>query len=298
MKILNRIFWTISHAYERKVRQPRRARLWLRKKAPFEHRTTGGLLFKLHPDEYIDRFIFIEGIYESRFLNLVRAYFKRAKARAALDIGSNIGNHALYLSGCFQEIHCFDPNPLVIERLTENIKLNRLGSIFVHPVGLSNRQCELAFVVNRDGDLGSSHFVEEPDEETIRLPVAIGDDYLSNVDLQTIDFIKIDVENHEPEVFEGLRRTIARDRPIIAFEYHGGRVSLSHFERIAAVLPGYVFAEAQYMPAAASLWRKLQWHFTQEGRPILVRFDRPVARTYENILAFPDKLTFKQFRDA
>lgn len=294
MAFLRGISWALGHVYERKVRQPMRARAWKSRRTAFEHRTVRNLVFKLRPNEYIDRFIFIEGIYERRFLDVVRAYFEAVPATVALDIGSNIGNHALYLSDCFEEIHCFDPNPVAIERLRENVRLSNLSSIAIHPIGLSNRKAELWFLVDH-ADLGSSHFVDSPEEGTIKLPVAMGDDYVDNLGLKSIDFIKIDVENHEPEVFEGLRRTLHRFRPIVAFEHHGGKVPQSHFDRIAAVLPNYMFRELQYLTADASITGKLWWHVRRAGRPLLVAFEQPELRTYENILAFPDVRTLLQF---
>jgi FkbM family methyltransferase len=278
--------WAVAHAYRQKIQRPWRAKAWGRHDAPFEHRT-GNLTFRLYPGEYVDRHIFIEGIYERRFLDLVRSYFLKHPGSAMLDIGANIGNHALYLSDCFEAIHCFDPNPTVIRMLEDNIRLSRLSNIAVHRVGLSNKAGEMPFLENRDGNLGNSGFVEIAGKDTIMLPIEVGDDYVSRLNLSKIDFIKIDVENHEPEVFEGLKQTIATHRPIVAFEYHGQEVD--HFARIAATLPGYVFAEARHAPDHASSLTKLRWHLKHRGRPELAEIQQPEARTYENILALPDR---------
>jgi FkbM family methyltransferase len=285
---VNGLIWAASHAYRQKIQRPRRAMAWDRKDAPFEHRT-GNLTFRLHPGEYVDRFIFIDGIYERRFLDLLRSYYGRHPGSAMLDVGANIGNHALYLSDCFEAIHCFDPNPTVIRMLEDNIRLSRLSNIAVHRVGLSNVSGEMPFFENRDGNLGNSGFVETADKDTIMLPIEVGDDYVARLNLSKIDFIKIDVENHEPEVFEGLKQTIAKNRPVIAFEYHGQEVDESHFQRIAATLPGYVFAEARHAPDHASGLTKLRWHLKHQGRPELAEIQQPEARTYENILALPDR---------
>jgi len=245
-------------------------------------------MFRLHPGEYIDSCIFIDGIYERRFLDLTRRIFHAPMGNVALDVGSNIGNHALYLADCFRQVHCFDPNPIAIERLEKNVELSRLNNITAHAVGLSDRADHLAFVVNREGDLGSSHFSAAGESDSIVLPVTKGDDFVSEHNISGVDFIKIDVENHELEVFTGLKETIIRDRPIVAFEYHGGLVPEGNFEKIRSVLAGYIFVEAKYIDENASLWEKLKWHFAQQGQPSLTRFTRAEPRSYENILAFPD----------
>jgi FkbM family methyltransferase len=289
------IAWAVGHAYRRKVQQPRRLRQWKTKQRPFEHRAAGDLTFRLYPGEFIDRHIFVEGIYEQRFLDFVRSYYELHPGTVALDVGSNIGNHALYLSKCFRQIHCFDPNPVALQRLRENARLSGSTNLVIHPVALSNAAGELPFVVVSDGNLGASHFTDDPDKATMTVPRVVGDDYIAG-QLQALDFIKVDVENHEPEVFEGLQQTIAKYRPTIAFEYHGEELPLEHFVRIAAVLPGYIFAEATHARAEESTWSKLVRQLAHRDRPTLERFAMPEQRLYENILAFPDEGTFERFK--
>ena len=293
---LRGVFWAIGHAYRQKLRQQWRSRLWLTKRRPFKHRTARGLIFRLHPREYIDRFIFVDDFYEKRLLDFLRAYYERRPGGVALDVGANIGNHALYLKDLFKEIHCFDPNPVVVERLRDNISLNCANNISIHPVGLSNCTAELPFLINLHGDLGSSRFVEASQSDTISLPVVVGDDYIEQAGLSSVTFVKIDVEDCEAQVFEGLRRTIARHRPVVAFEYHGSRLNLRNFDQIAAVLDGYIFAEARHAVSDLSLRAKFLWHISHRGRPTLSIFSQPERRTYDNILAFPDEATFEQFK--
>jgi FkbM family methyltransferase len=283
--VVNGLLWAASHAYRQKIVKPRRARAWERLTEPVDH-SVRNLTFRLYPGEYVDRHIFVEGIYERRFLDLVRSHFLKHPGSAMLDIGANIGNHALYLSDCFREVHCFEPNPTVIRMLEDNIRLSRLDNITVHPVGLGNKSGEMPFLENHDGNLGNSGFIQTANEDTVMLPIEVGDDYVSRLNLPKIDFIKVDVEDHEPEVFEGLRKTISAHRPMIAFEYHGQRVG--HFDRIAACLPGYVFVEPVYSPQHASKLVKLRWHLKNQGRPTLKEITgEPEKRTYENIIALP-----------
>jgi FkbM family methyltransferase len=277
----------VAHAFRREVQIPRRAKTWSGLTEPFEHRTEHGLTFRLHPGEYIDRYIFTDGIYERRFLELVRAHFL-GRGSVMLDIGANIGNHALYLSDCFKQVHCFEPNPRVVRMLEENIRLNNLqDKIVVHPVGLSNRSGKLPFFENHNGNLGNSGFVEAASQNTVMLPIVAGDDFVTKLNLADLAFIKVDVENHEPQVFEGLQKTIAKFRPVIAFEYQGQEVG--HYKQIAAAMPGYLFVEAHHAPEHASKLTKLRWHLKHQGRPTLSLIEEPESRIYENILALPDK---------
>jgi FkbM family methyltransferase len=295
MSLAAGIRWALRHAIERRFVVPLREHALSKKTEPFVYQTPDGFTFTLDPRQFIDRAIFTEGIYERRFLELVKKHYSLLPGSTALDVGANIGNHAIYLSRCFKRILCFEPCPIVLERLRQNIRLNRISNLEIHPVGLSNRAGSFPFHLN-ESSLGSSGFVTDATgTSTISLPVVIGDEYLESVGLSSLDFIKVDVESHEPEVFAGLKRTIARYRPVIAFEYYGQNSDRQRFDQIAECTPGYVFAEARHPDATASAAAKLAWHVKHMGAPVLVRFEAPERRTYENVLAFPGEESFDRF---
>jgi FkbM family methyltransferase len=220
----------------------------------------------------------------------------------ALDIGANIGNHAISLAKSFAVIHAFEPNPSVLARMRRNIGLNNIKNIETHGVGLGKADAQLPFKENLDGNLGASGFLKpgeivDDKARMLHLDVAQADRFLGGLKLDRLDFVKIDVEGWEPDVFEGLTTTVARFRPIIAFEFHGGSAPVGDFQRIVATLPGYVIAEARYAPADASLLNKIAWNTVHKGKPTFEIFQTPEARTYENIFAFPDDAAFRQFAE-
>jgi FkbM family methyltransferase len=285
----------IGYAWKRKVTDQRRLRDWQSRSHPFFHTTPQGRTFQLYPDQSIDKCIFIDGAYELRFLQVMERFFRGKSGAVMLDIGANIGNHAIYLSSSFDRIICFEPSPYIAERLKKNIALNKLTNIEVHTVGLSNREAALHYKLDTSGNLGASHFLDEADEQTIELPVCRGDEYLSGMEVNRVDFIKVDVEHHELEVFEGLTLTITRCRPIIAFEFHGTNLGSSYLDAIAAALPNYIFSEATFAPSSVSGLEKLLWQIRHRGLPELERIGVPEARFYENVFAFPDETTFGEF---
>jgi FkbM family methyltransferase len=285
----------IGYAWKRKVTDQRRLRDWQSRSHPFFHTTPQGRTFQLYPDQSIDKCIFIDGAYELRFLQVMERFFRGKSGAVMLDIGANIGNHAIYLSSSFDRIICFEPSPYIAERLKKNIALNKLTNIEVHTVGLSNREAALHYKLDTSGNLGASHFLDKADEQTIELPVCRGDEYLSGMEVNRVDFIKVDVEHHELEVFEGLTLTITRCRPIIAFEFHGTSMGSSYLDAIAAALPNYFFSEATFAPSSASDLEKLLWQVRHRGLPDFERIVMPEPRFYENVIAFPDETTFQEF---
>ena len=210
-------FLDFADRVKRKLLRPSRRRSYAAKTRPFVYRGAKGLRFRLHPGEYIDRAIFIEGAYELYFLRWIE---RNIRGRTFVDVGANIGNHALYLSRKFDAVHCFEPNPPIADRLEDNAALNDIP-IYVHRVGLGRVDAELPFRPNTSGNSGGSSFSANGFEATSVLPVRNGDAYFAAHGIEKIDLMKIDVEGFELEVLRGLQATIRRDQPVVIFEFDG-----------------------------------------------------------------------------
>lgn len=288
--MLDGLSFLAKRGFHRFVTQPRRSRRYAARTEPFIEKTREGLTFELDPGQEVDRHIAVDGIYERRFLHFIRDLLP--EGAVMLDIGANIGNHALFLSRHCSVIHCFEPNPTAWQRLERNVSLNRADNIKVHRVGLGSENAVLPFRENVSGNLGCSGFASSTQQlegryRTIEAPIFNADEYISGLDLDRIDFIKIDVEGLETELFEALRDTIARHRPLLAFEHHGHFAKPGDYERILACLPDYAIAEACYAPGEMGLLGKAKWNLVHAGKPILRRVVTPEARSYDNLLAIP-----------
>ncbi len=290
-------------AMHRLLIAPRQRRRWAAAREPFDYRSPEGLTFRLYPHEYVDAFIYEHGIYERQYLDFL---LKVLPAQGiALDIGANIGNHALYLASHLSAIHAFEPNPVTFQRLKHNVERNRLQDrVMLHHVGLGDAEGMFRFASNVSGNLGASGFLRGDDtaegtgddrNEVIDLPIRRADDYVTSLDLPRVDFVKVDVEGWEASVFRGLTETIARHRPIIAFEYHGHQQPRSDFQAISAALPGYIITEPTFAPARAGYVAKAMWAIRRGGWPELRRVTEPEPRTYESLLAFPSEELFTRF---
>ncbi|MFP8781469.1 FkbM family methyltransferase [Hydrogenophaga sp. RWCD_12] len=288
--LISRIGNIIVRFWEKYYQHPKRRQEIAALTSPFVHTTDGGLRFKIDPAQYIDKIIFVEGLYEKRFLSFMKKVLPGNSV--ILDIGANTGNHAIYLSGGASQIHCFEPNPETFERLVENIGLNGIQNIQCHQLGLGNQNSIASFQVNLDGNLGNSGYVSDTaaqpkNTKIIQLPIKRGDELMEQLDLKAIHFIKIDVEGLEPVTLDGLRQTIAKHRPIVAFEFHGQHAKKDDFPSISSTLPGYVFAEICFAPENDGLMGKLKWWLRHGEAPELHQIEVPEPRTYENIIAIP-----------
>lgn len=142
-----------------------------------------------------------------------------------LDIGSNVGNHAIYFSKNTQakKIYVVEPIPRTYKMLLANIALNYCHNINVDFIGvaLGDRECVgyPCLIYGKD-NLGSATISPVPyqdhnDNILDPVNVVIGDTLFQDID---IDFIKMDVERMEMVALAGLTKTIGRCRPKMFIE--------------------------------------------------------------------------------
>jgi len=166
----------------------------------------------------VSRQINTHGVYERQELETFFAWAESIRPglfreTTALDLGANIGNHSLFFSDHFKEVHAFEPNDRTFKVLMLNAGL--VDNIFCHQVGLSDHTATAHFRIN-PSNLGASRVVSSPEAGTTKVKLVSLDSVVSG--LQDIKLIKVDVEGHDHAALVGAKQTIASHKPIILFE--------------------------------------------------------------------------------
>jgi FkbM family methyltransferase len=191
---------------------------------PFE---TGFAGFRYPGDlsRWIDWIAYYFGAYELDELELMRQLVGSCGDAVALDVGANVGHHALYMASFCAQVHAFEPFDGVAQLIDEKIMRNGLRNISVHRIGLSDDDDELPYFAPTGSNIGSGTFVPELAEladgqhvRTGQLALRQGDRYLATLGLSRLDFVKVDVEGFELNVLRGLRDTLRRFRPLVMLE--------------------------------------------------------------------------------
>lgn len=126
------------------------------------------------------------------------------------DIGAHIGSFTVPIARIARVVHCFEPVPRTLEFLKNNIDLNQLSNVEIHPYGLGTRTAEYAVsICPTDG--GSNSLLEEGAGRKVSVKKL--DDVLERVDV-----IKIDVEGMEVGALQGGQRLLREYQPIIFSE--------------------------------------------------------------------------------
>ena len=202
--------------------------------------TRCGLNVRVHPDGMY-RGLFLFGEYEPAHTKIYRKLVRPGDV--VFDVGANFGWFTSLLARRVRpggKVHAFEPLPAFAAMTRDIIAINELeDTVELTNEGLGSASGEFTVYTFKDlphghasaTDLGRADAVPH----TCRITTL--DYYVATRRIARIDFMKVDVEGHELEVFKGANQTLsAKHAPIIAFEIN--RQCLQH----RGVAPGQVFS--------------------------------------------------------
>jgi FkbM family methyltransferase len=169
-----------------------------------------GTLVRRDPDENY-RYIFTEGA-QSDAAPMMRALGERLRGiDAAIDVGANVGLVSIWLARRARRVFAFEPVPANRERLAEHLELNKIDNVEIDPRACGDRPGEREMTLREGyghhsfGAAGSSSEIGKTTVGVVRL-----DDFLREREIETLDFLKIDVEGFEDVVLAGAEEILDR----------------------------------------------------------------------------------------
>jgi len=129
--------------------------------------------------------------------------------RTGIDIGANVGLWSRSLVTKFQRVIAFEPVPLFRDCLQKNVSGN---NFVIMPMALGDQDTTAQMTITQ-GNTGHTHID----------PVSLGSGNvevyrLDDLELDAINYIKIDCEGYEYRILQGAEQTIKKYRPIIVVE--------------------------------------------------------------------------------
>lgn len=215
--------------------------------------------------EHIGLRIQVDGRYEGELLEAIFEFLTDRidfGSSSALDVGANVGNHALFFAEYFKVVHAFEPNPRVARLLDLNAQL--ANNVCVHELACGDEEGQAGFSVPFARNLGGGRIVQSAGglvgEGLLEVPIRRLDDLFGGTS-SPVRLIKIDVEGLELAVLRGASSLIARDRPIVLFEqarseFRGGVSEVTEF--LASLNYRFVVPVANYGFGVSAPARVLQ----------------------------------------
>lgn len=182
-----------------------------------------------HCDNSMGRFCGIEGDFlfralqqdrwhELHFADLARLLVKPGDN--AIDLGANLGTHAIYLSRLTGEgqVFAFEPQSLTFSMLQSNLVANSCRNVVAYKFAASDRDFDIISmdpIFYGHGDVNNGRLRVSPvggvGDKTITRT-------LDSLDLPRVDFMKIDIQGSEVRALKGATRILTEDRPHIFIE--------------------------------------------------------------------------------
>lgn len=183
--------------------------------------TKKGITLEAFEDDSITKEIQCCGEYDGNTLRSIREVLTLIKPKTSLDVGANIGNHALVIAALTNKLFAFEPVPFIFSVLKSNLQINKFVNATAVNFGLSSGQSTKEIFIPQNGNLGSSSLEALEGEGTfLEIKTVNGDAYLKEHHEEgQVDFIKMDVEGHEAIALLGLKHTILECQPLLLLEW-------------------------------------------------------------------------------
>jgi FkbM family methyltransferase len=218
---------------------------WLECANPFRNTVTArhlplGLRMLGYKRDAVGRGLYRRGVHEPGLTKFLLDTFSNAPGGHFIDAGANIGYFSCLLSklaGPNGSVLSIEPEPQNRRLLENNLKLNGLTNVVVHPCALGASEGSARMGIYKPANRGRHSLVDlESCKSFIEVPVRRLDDLVreSAPAVKSWALLKIDVEGYEPFAFEGAAETLSRTE-ILAMEY-----APSYWNK-AGVAPATVF---------------------------------------------------------
>ncbi len=134
------------------------------------------------------------------------------KEKTAVDVGANIGYYTLLLAKRAKKVYAFEPDKNCFEILCKNVEANGFKNVILINKAVGEKSKKIGLKQNKE-NFGDSRVAEGKTTECVKL-----DDIIR----EKVDLIKIDVQGYEPQVIEGTKKIITKNRPVLFLEYTPG----------------------------------------------------------------------------
>jgi len=160
----------------------------------------------------------------TRELQIVKDYLQEhpSSNNTCIDIGGHIGTTSFAYSRLFKNIITFEPNPTSYDFFCKNMRLNSINNVTVHHKGVYNKSMHCRIVKHSGGNSGC-YYIQECEKNENSIEVVRLDD----LNIERVDFMKVDTEGSELFVLEGALDLISKNKPLIQVETNN--CSLDYF---------------------------------------------------------------------
>jgi len=179
-----------------------------------------GLQLRAYKRDAVGRGLYRRKIHEPVLTKLLLTRFAGSAERNFIDVGANIGYFTCLMSklaGPAGKVLAIEPEPQNLTLLQQNIAINRLTNVEVHPCALGASGGIAMLGLYKSSNRGRHSIVDEAAKSRIKVPVRTLDDLARNsgTEGKSWSLVKIDVEGYEAFVLDGAKETLPRIETLV-----------------------------------------------------------------------------------
>jgi FkbM family methyltransferase len=172
-----------------------------------------GLRLRAYKRDAVGRGLYRRKVHEPNLTKLLLTRFASSAQRNFIDVGANIGYFTCLMSklaGPAGGVLAIEPEPQNLKLLEQNIKINNLTNVVVHPCALGASEGAAMLGLYKSSNRGRHSIVDADAKSRIKVPVRTLDhlakDFERNINSWSL--VKIDVEGYEGFVIDGATETL------------------------------------------------------------------------------------------
>jgi FkbM family methyltransferase len=148
------------------------------------------------------------------------------KTDIIIEAGTHIGTHTIKLGLLGNKVYGFEPFPQSNYLVNKNLEINNINNVILSNNALSSNNktiyIEYHCPLSRNIGAWGLYFETEENKNNIKVECIT----IDSLNLDKLDFIKLDVEGFEKDVLIGGINTIKKFKPLIIFENWGENQSI------------------------------------------------------------------------
>jgi len=206
--------------------------------------------FKIYFKNGYFKIVFSDGLslkfYGNPFRDLLhplRGYLKDYKIKegdCVVDGGAYIGAFSIYIAKLLKDnirVIAFEPDKFNFDKLLKNIELNNINNIIAINKGIWNKNEVLKFDNRKNkGSIMVKCANDEVKGEIMNYEFVKLDDELKKLNINKVDFIKMDVEGAEIEAIEGCKNILKTNNVNLAIASYHIRNNEETYKKLESML--------------------------------------------------------------
>lgn len=173
------------------------------------------------------------------FVEPYERYFKVAPGEIVLDVGACIGEFTVPAARRAGEVVAIEPNPENQWWLQRNIVENKLGNVHVIGKAAWSYRKALRLHLSKE-NIGGHSVIGERGGGNIVVQADTLDNIVSDLGIEKVDFVKMDIEGAEVQALEGAKKVLTTAKKI-AMETHLGINNEKTTPKVQFILKNYGF---------------------------------------------------------